>query len=243
MHIMANDIPFYYHKAGVRQFDYMHVTTANWGTKALTNFQMARQLWTVDTNCEPLWEDYFEGRYGAAADTMRQFYELLEKMLCNCTALKYKLSLRLANGKEELFPDSHLRYRREPGVACDGPTLVEIVELSKSCRELIDQVSASKLPERIKSRIAEDERLFTYGERTIAYYDACAQAFQLARAGNRKEARRHYIEAQRLAKLLRHDTTSVLYSYDSGGAAANALAASNAEGALVHLAKLLDAPE
>ena len=69
MQAMAHDIPYYY-RQGARQFHYMHVTTGHWGTKSLTNYQMARQLWDVNTGCETLWADYFR-RYGAAAATMR----------------------------------------------------------------------------------------------------------------------------------------------------------------------------
>jgi len=217
----------------------MHVTTANWGNKALTNYQMARQIWDVETDCDALWKDYFARRYGPAADTMRAFYESLEKMFSNCSELKYGLARRLNSGQKDLFPSSHLRYRREPGVECNGPTLLEIVEHSRACRELIDRALAADLPERIRRRIAEDERMFTYGERTIAYFHACVEAFQLGRAGKRDEARRHLAEARELAKLLREDTTSVLYSYDHVYAG-NALSASGAAGALKHLADLLD---
>ena len=114
MHTMANDIPYYY-KTGRRHFDYMHVTTGHWGNKALTNYQMARQLWDVETDCEALWEDYFAPRYGPAAGIMRRFYESLEQMLCNARELKYGLARRLERGDKDLFPNSHLRYRPRAG--------------------------------------------------------------------------------------------------------------------------------
>ena len=190
MHTMANDIPHYY-KVGARYFQYMHVTTANWGNKALTNYQMARQLWDVNTDCEALLADYFTQRYGPAASTMRRFYESLEKMLSNVTELKYGLARRLNSAAQDLFPTPHLRYRREEGVVCDGRTLVEIVADAQKCRELIDEVPTAGLPERIRCRIAEDERTFTYAEETVLYYDECVQALQLARADKPDEARRH----------------------------------------------------
>jgi hypothetical protein len=237
MHTMANDIP-YYHKAGARHFHYMHVVTRNWGNKALTNYQMARQLWDVKTDCEALWKDYFARRYGPAAATMRRFYESLERMLCNVSRLKYGLARRLNGGARNLFPSSHLRFERKPGVKCDGSTLLEIVGHAKECRKLIGQALAGDLPERVKGRIAEDERLFTYGERTIAYFHECVQAFQLARAGRRDDARRHFAEARRLADLLRADTASTKHS-SSHASAANALVATYATGALAQLAELL----
>jgi len=241
MHTMAHDIPCYY-QLGARHFHYMHVTTGQWGTKALTNYQMARQIWDVDTDCEALWQDYFTRRYGPAAESMRRSYESLEKMLANVSELKYGLARRLDRGVEDLFPTSHLRYRREPGVTCDGITLVEIVEHAAAARKVIDQVRAGNLPEPIARRVVEDERTFTYAERTIAYYHACVQAFQHARAGRQEEARPHYAEARRLAELLRQDTTSTTLSSEHANAP-NALAASGAAGALEQLTKLLGPPK
>ncbi|MFW6161481.1 MAG: DUF4838 domain-containing protein [Planctomycetota bacterium] len=238
MHTMATDIPFF-HQVGARHFHYMHVVTRNLGNKALTNYQMARQLWDVETDCEALWADYFARRYGPAADTMRRFYESLEQMLCNVSELKYGLARRLQRGSKQLFPTAHLRFRREEGVKADGPTLEEIVAHAATCRQLIHQALAAQLPQRVRPRIAEDERLFTYGERTVGYYWDCAQAFRLARSGQKAQAREHYAAARRLADLLEADTESVQHS-SAHANDRNALTASRAAGALEHLARLLD---
>jgi len=240
MHTMANDIPFFF-RLGARHFHYMHVTTGRWGTRALTNYQMARQLWNVNADCEPLWADYFTRRYGPAAGKMRTFYESLEAMLSNVSELKYSLARRLNRGAEELFPSPHLRYRRDPGLRCEGPTLLEIVESAKNCRRLIDEVLAGPLPERIRLRVAEDEKAFTYAERTIGYYHACVEAFQLARTGQREAALKHFAEARRLAALLQEDTTSASLSSEHANAP-DAFAATLATGALEQLAKLLATP-
>jgi hypothetical protein len=218
---------------------------------------MARQLWDVTTDCEKLWDDYFSRRYGPAAATMRRFYESLETMLSNVSELKYGLAGRLNSGAKDLFPNPHLRSRREPGLKCDGPTLEEIAAAAKTCRALIAQARVEQPPspvpaqpgaavphgvlERIKSRIVEDEQLYTYGERTVLYYWESAQAFQLGRAGKLDAARPHYEEAKRLADLLRADTASTKHS-SSHANDANALAASRAAGALAHLEKLLAPP-
>jgi hypothetical protein len=130
---------------------------------------MARQLWNVETDCEALWQDYFTRRYGPAAKTMQACYQSLEQMLSNATVLKYNLANQLNQGAKDLFPDPHLRYQREPGQKCEGPTLVEIVAHGKQCRTLIDEARSMDLPPQIKQRIAEDEQNFTYAERTIAY--------------------------------------------------------------------------
>jgi hypothetical protein len=244
MHSMAHDIPYYY-QAGARSFQYMHVTTGHWGNKSLTNYQMARQLWDVNVDCESLWKDFFARRYGPAGDVMRRFYESLELMLSNVEPLKgwsSNLAARLDAGAKDLFTESHLRYRREPGVSCDAPTLVEMVEHGRACRRLIDQAAALSLPEQIKARLAEDERMFAYGERTLAYYDECVQAFALGRAGRLEEARRHFAEAKRIAELLLPDAWSVDLAYIPDfqyDPPTDAFHATFATRALDHLAKLL----
>jgi hypothetical protein len=242
MHGMAHDIPYYY-QIGARQFHYMHVTTARWGTKSLTNYQMARQLWNVQTDCEPLWADYFARRYGPAASVMRNLYDSLETMLCNVEALKgwgSQFLGALDEGKQPLFPNSHLQYRREPGVKCDGPTLVEMVAASQKCRSLITAALAIPSPDRIKARLAEDERTFTYAEQMLRYYDQCTQAYQLARAGRKDEAREHFEDAKRVAELLRQDTWSMGLSFiHDEPFELNGFNATHATRALDHLAKLL----
>ena len=241
MQTMANDIPYYY-RAGARTFDYMHVNTSGLGSKALTNYQMARQLWDVRTDCEALWSDYFARRYGPAAATMRRFYESLEPMFSNADQLKYSLATRLDRGMEEFFPTDHLRYDRQPGVECKGPTLLEMIEHGRRCRQLLDEARALDLPSRVKVRIDEDERCFEYGERTLDYYNACIQAYREARAGHTDAARPHYEEARRLAELLRRDRLSTQTS-SSHANAENALVASGASDALDRLAELLDAKQ
>lgn len=237
MHTMARDIPSYY-AVGARHFDYMHVTTKNWGSKALTNYQMARQIWDVRCDCPKLWDDYFAKRYGAAATRMRSFYESLEQMLANVTEVKYGLARRLERGVADLFPNAQLRYRREPGVLCQGPALVEMIEHGRRCRAEIAGAQTMDLPGRVRARIAEDEAEFTYAERTLAYYDACVQAFQSARTNHMEEAQKHFAEAQRLAGLLRALREQTRYS-SSHANAEDALAATLAPRAVEQIARLI----
>jgi hypothetical protein len=171
---------------------------------------------------------------------MRKFYESLEQMFSNVTELKYGLARRLERGAEDLFPNAQLRYRREPGLDCGGPTLLEIVDHSRRCRQLLDEASALPLPPRIAARVSEDERCFVYGERTVAYYHACVDALRDARAGRRAEAQGHFARAQRLADQLRTDKISAADS-SSHANAENALAATLASGALPHVDRLLRA--
>ena len=238
MHTMASDIPFY-HEMGARHFHYMHVVTENWGNKALTNYQMARQLWDPETDCEVLWQDYFARRYGPAAGTMHRFYQMLEKMLCNVSELKYGLARRLNRGAADLFPSTHLKYEKTDWPENDGPDLVQIVGYAEECRKIIDGVLEKELPPRIERRIREDERLFTYGERTVLFYDALARGFRALREDRVEKARRATREARDLADLLRADTTSTKHS-SSHANANNALAASRAANALAILSSKLE---
>ena len=142
-------------------------------------------------------------------------------------------------GHQDLFPSSHLRFQPTPGVESDGPTLTEIVAHGQTCRQLIDQVLAMDLSQPVRACVEEDERLFTYAERTVAYYDTCVRAFQLARQGKIDRAKPFFNRAKEIAQFLRQDTLSTSKSYSP--IIPNALVASEAEKALEHLAKLLDA--
>lgn len=233
MHSMAHDIPFY-SAAAARHFHYMHVTTDQWGSKALTNWQMARQLWDPSIDCETLWNDYFSGRYGPAQSLMRQFYERLEGMLANVSELKYGLAQRLGHGETELFPDHHLQYEKTVFPNDDGPDLVEIVEAARLCSRLLNEAKSLGLPPEFARRIVEDERAFRYAERTILFYDAlCRATFRLA-AGRTAEARAALWAARDLSFLLKADTTSTKFS-SSHANAADALEASFASAALPRL--------
>jgi len=237
---MMEDIPYYY-AIGARHFHYMHCTTRNWGNKALTNWQMARQLWNPTQDCGDIWNDYFPGRYPGVYPQMRAFYESLQQMLCNVTELKYGLARRLAAGAADLFPTPHLKYEHTELEANDGPDLRDMLHSAARCRETLDQVRRQPLPQRVAARVDEDERLFTYGERTLLYYDALVRTYRAARADDTSGARAAYAEAKKLSELLAADTTSTAFS-SSHASAKNALAASNAAGALAQLSMLLGPP-
>jgi hypothetical protein len=230
---MCNDIP-YYHTMDARHFHYMHCTTRNWGNKALTNWQMARQLWDPSIDCEELWNDYFAGRYGPAQSQMRRFYQHLEAMLSNVSELKYELAWRLETGAENLFPESHLKYEKTTFKTDDGPDLVEILGSAARGRKILDGVMDMELPERIAQRVAEDERLFTYGERTVLFYDALVRAYFRIRQDKQADAMKAFQEAQTFAALLKADTTSTRFS-SSHASAPDALSASYASDALAVL--------
>ncbi len=238
MHTMAHDIPYYY-EHGARHFHYMHCTTKNWGNKALTNYQMARQLWNPRTDCEALWTDYFATRYGPVAKEMRRFYETLEKMLANVTELKYGLARRLNRSGKNLFPTPHLQYPARHYDHDDGTDLVEMLAAAATGRWIINAVQARPLPPAVARRVAEDERLFTYGERTLRFYDAACRAWSALAANHEARARADYREVVRLADLLRQDTTSTRWA-SSHANAPNAFEASRATGVLSLLKHALE---
>ncbi len=238
MHSMAHDIPYYY-SGGARHFHYMHVTTANWGTKALTNWQMARQLWNPSAKCEELWADYFSGRYGEAQRLMRRFYESLEAMLSNISEIKYDLARRLAGGDEDLFPTPHLKYEKTAFETDDGPDLVEILESARQGRRLIDEARKMALPDEVAQRIAADERTFRYAERTAVFYDALCRAHFALTADRKDEARAAVESARELAGLLQADTVSTKFS-SSHANASDALEASYAAPALLRFEQKLN---
>lgn len=137
-----------------------------------------------------------------------------------------------------------MQYRRQPDVKCDGPTMVEMVAAGEQCRKLIDEARRMPVPERIKARLDEDERVFTYAELTLRYYDQCVQAFQLIWAGKKDEARKHYEEAKQVAELLRQDTWSMALAYTHNEPfELNGFNSTFAVGALDRLEKLLSSKE
>ncbi len=241
MDSMSRDIP-YYHGIGARHFHYMHCTTENWGNKALTNWQMARQLWDPAVDCSDLWEDYFAGRYHEAGPQMRRFYEHLQQMLCNVSQLKYGLAHRLTRGGADLFPTSHLKYEHTKFADNDGPDLLDMLQSARECRAIVNAVLGAKLPQRVIARVTEDEALFTYGERTLQFYDALVRTYAAVRAEDSTTARAAYAEAKTLAELLAADTTSTQHS-SSHANAPNALAASYAAGAPAQLSTMLGPPD
>ncbi len=219
-HTIRADIPFYYeHKA--RYFHYMHPTTANWGTKALTNYQVAKQLWNPYLDVDKMLADYFDGRYGPAAPPMRAFYDTLRDAMSNQTNIRYGLRDRLVNNDANpLFREKHLQYKpthydpitSDGLVYDDGPDWLEIMDLMKKGRAQLDAVKAMKgLPDRIRTRIAEDEGLFIYADYSYKLYDRVIAAQLAINANKPDEARKAYREALEVASYLKEDVTSTQY--------------------------------
>ncbi|MBN1343800.1 MAG: DUF4838 domain-containing protein [Phycisphaerae bacterium] len=221
---MSIDMPYYY-DMGARHMHYMHCTTKNWGTKALTNYQFARMLWDPKLDSKALLDEYLAKRYGPAADVMRRLYERLDTALCNVTELKYALSGRLRANSKDLFPRKHMKYEPAKFDDNNGPSLTEMVAAIDDCQKLLAQARSMPLPQRVLSRLGEDAGPLTYAANILHFYDVIVQMTQLMHQRKRDEAAKLLPEMKRLGKALEEDTTNMAYS-SSHASAPNGLVAS-----------------
>lgn len=221
---MGPDMKYYY-DMGARHMHYMHCTTKNWGTKALTNYQFAKMLWNPELDPDALLDEYFTMRYGEAADVMRKLYETLDTALCNVTELKYRLSRRLSRNAKDLFPNKHMKYEETHFENNDGPDLLPMVRAIDQCMKLLAKAKAMSLPARIQNRLAEDEGPLTYARNLLHFYDVLVRATQLLHEGKKAEAVKLLPDVKRLGKALEKDTVSTANS-SSHASAPNALVAS-----------------
>lgn len=221
---MAVDMPYYY-AMGARHMHYMHCTTKNWGTKALTNYQFAKMLWDPELDVRALLADYFTKRYGPASGMMRGLYESLDTALCNVTELKYRLSRRLNGNVKDLFPDKHMKYKKTAFETDDGPDLLEMVIAIDDCMDKLRRAEATALPERIKARLAEDEGPLMYASNLLHFYAVLVRATEALHVGKRAEAVKFLPDIRRLGAALESDTVSTADS-SSHASAPNALVAS-----------------
>ena len=164
---------------------------------------MARQLWDPGVNWSAV-QDYFSA--ATARRTRCAASESLEQMLGNVTELKWAGRPPAVGRKSST---THLRYERTT-TRRTTPGSAEILEASRRCRQILDDVLRRRLPERCGSG-CEDERGFTWR----------AHPRLLRRVGPRlppptgreeAEARQAFREASKLAGLLKADTTSALHS-------------------------------
>jgi len=199
---MEQDIRYHYEQ-GVRAMHYMHIPVANWGPRALTNYQFAAMLWNPAVDVEGLIDEYFRLRYESAHAQMKAFYVSLEAAMLNVpayvsTPASYNSPLRasipaggaipahlnrllhqLADGRTmNLFPFRHLRMQGDHPPPDDGPSLeTTIGELGRSER-LMDQALGLAVGERVRACILEDEALFRYAAATVRLYFYLARSTQ-----------------------------------------------------------------
>ncbi|MCE5230819.1 DUF4838 domain-containing protein [bacterium] len=247
-HSMRVDIPFYY-SVNARYMHYMHPTTANWGTKALTNYHFAKQLWNPDLDVDKMLDDYFDGRYGPASKPMREFYNTLRDAMSNQNIVRFNLRNRLTDNKgvENLFQEKHMQYKpthydksTTSGLVYDeGPSWTEMLDLMKQCRRQLDAVKAMQLPDRIRARVNEDEGVFIYADYSYKLYDAVIRTQLAINDKKMDDARKAYREAMVYVNYLESDTESTKYGSAHSGAP-NAYEATGLDKAIQRMKKQLD---
>ncbi|MCE5228262.1 DUF4838 domain-containing protein [bacterium] len=233
--IMRADIPYYY-KTGARSFNYMHAPTANWGTRTLTQWQMARMLWDPNLNVDELLDDYYAGRYGPAAGQMRKVYGSLRTAMSNAHVIRYPLRVALERGYKNLFNTKHMRYDVFHPATDDGPDWVEVMAAMKDARAQLEKAKQIKVPERIRARIAEDDGLITMAGEQTDLYDRAIAAQTALNKGDKAAARKALDEARPIAARLKADTRSVQFG-SSHVNSPDALEATGIAGGLARMEK------
>lgn len=233
--VMRVDIPYYY-KTGARAFNYMHTPVANWGTRTLTQWHMARMLWDPNLNADAMLDDYYTGRYGPAADQMRKVYASLRTALSNAHEMRFPLMDALNSGTDPLFPKKHMQAEIIHPATNDGPDWPEILEAFKEARAEIEAAKKIEVPDRVKARIAEDDALLAYAENTTLLYDRAIAADTALRKGDKAAARKAYEETLPIQARLKADTRSTRYG-SSHANRPNALEATRITGGLARIEK------
>ncbi|MCE5230977.1 DUF4838 domain-containing protein [bacterium] len=206
--IMRADIPWYY-RHGARHMHYMHTPVANWGTRTLTQWQLARMLWNPMQDVDKLLDDYYAGRYGEAADGMRDFYGSLRTAMCNSYEVRYPIAANLMKNSKQIFTSNHMQYQTAHFDKDDGPDWDETMAALKDAHVKLEKVKAMRLPDDVRKRIAEDDGLFTYGENQMNIYDRIIATRMALNAGDKQAAREAYAGVEKYSKILEADTKSM----------------------------------
>ncbi len=226
---MAHDIRYYYDH-GARHLDYMHCTTRKWGTKALTNWELAKLLWNPHRDEQALLDDYFNGRYGPVADIMRDVYAQMDSALSNVRMLKYDLARRISRNEEDLFPRKHMKYKETHPQTDDGPDFLQMLAAVEDASARLRAALTREMPDRLSRRLAEDLYPIEYARATLHFYDEVINCMWAQRKGDEKIARRRFQQAAVWQKALEAMIEPVSYS-SSHGSARNAFVASYISGA------------
>ena len=179
---MSVDLPFY-HAVGARHLNYMHVTTAYWGTLSLTNTQFAAQLWNHELDCQAFLADYMGRRYKGHAGDMETFYDILEQAMRNCKPLKHYAGLekprhclfpilRQKGSVEsplEIFTSEHLPYAPAYRLKNDGPSLLETLQKLDEAECILDQVFLEVTNPTVTRRLIDDVRRFRYTKHMVQF--------------------------------------------------------------------------
>lgn len=227
-HTMPHDVRAY-HALGARHMHYMHCTTRKWGTKALTNWLLARLLWNPQQDDAVLLADYFSGRYGDSAGQMGAVYEHLHVGLSNATALKYGLARRLSSDSERLFANSHMQHETIYPEANDGPDFPEALAAINAAEAELGRLLADAEPGSVvATRLKEDLAPVEYACALLHLYDRLIQTILSSRAGDAAAAAKHFEQASTWQQSLLQMVEPVSYS-SSHASSANGFTASYAD--------------
>ena len=125
--VMFADVQDYV-EAGISGLQYMHAAAGCWGTRSLTNWQLAQLQWDSNREYDGLLRTFFALRYGPLGEEMEKHYSLLDRAMSNLSVIKSwiagSLSRRLQHvyadnmadrSTEQLFVYDHLRLHRAEG--------------------------------------------------------------------------------------------------------------------------------
>ena len=212
--IMAVDIPWFY-RNGARHFHYMHTPARLWGTWTLNQHLMGRLLWNVNADADVILDDYFSRYYPTTTRITRSFYQHLERATASIKPLKhyirsegkpkdrYTMRFALTSEDFEFFPTKHFRYENYHPLTNDGPDLIEMMESMRLARGKINDALSACTDTIEKARLVEDERRFAYGEAMYKFYYHLLRTAMFHRKGNKEQARKEFVEADRQADKLR----------------------------------------
>jgi hypothetical protein len=244
---MPHDMAYYCaHRA--RGFNYMHATAGQWGTKTLTNWEMARLCWDVQEDPAKLLERFFSEYFGPVAAEMRAVFALIEAAFANVAAWRNWAGTSVTSVMRQVpqdsriqsvFPLRHLQFDRRAAGNDSAPSALEGLRNIDQAREQIDDVLTQEMPEEVRQRVAEVEFLFRYGELSYRLYCSLAQVVSLERGGETDAARAEFLKADRIARELAEINFQYTYCSPPGNRF-NALVKTQVDNVVEHYRKLFN---
>jgi Domain of unknown function (DUF4838) len=178
---MLHDIP-YYHKSGALHMHYMHVTTAKWGTLALTNCLFAALLWNSGLNGQNYVSEFFRKRYHASAQLLENFYSTLQLAMKNSKALKHYVGMPRhglyfdtlqnkgsSSKKCHIFKTRHFTYNTIMDGKNNAPSIVETLMLLSQAENIIDKALLECEDSLVAERLIWDTRQFRYTKNMVLF--------------------------------------------------------------------------
>ncbi|OGV49805.1 MAG: hypothetical protein A2017_00955 [Lentisphaerae bacterium GWF2_44_16] len=216
--IMSHDIP-YYHKTGTRHMHYMHVTTAQWGTLALTNSLFAALMWNASLDNGAYTKDFFEKRYRKSSGLMADFYSILQDAMSNCKALKHYAGMQrhslyfngLNQKQAHLFQTQHFTYEQTVTGKNGAPSVVETVSLLSEAEKIVDQVLLECKDPQVAERLVLDARRFRYTRDIVHFLYRFIRVRLFENKGAHERARLEALALRDIGETLRNECEMTKY--------------------------------